>query len=105
MKLKNIFRKIDIDKFNNLCTDLDIAKSLLREYSGGYSGNFDCAEEFYNSFTQELEKLKNDLTKSKYPDLDKFYMWFLPTSAWDDFVGLDGLELANKILGKIEILK
>jgi hypothetical protein len=34
--------------------------------------------------------------------LDDVFLWFLPTSDWDDLVGEDGMELGNEI---VETLK
>ena len=72
---------------------LDNAESLASKYSGGYSGQFSSAQEFHLSLTESIEKLKS----GDDSQLDKFKIWFLPTSAWDDFVGFEGQDLANQI--------
>ena len=76
-----------------LFIDLDKAEQILSKLSGGYSGNFVSAEEFYKVFTEEL----NDLKHQNVPDFKQVCIWFAPTSAWDDFVGIDGMELGNRI--------
>ncbi|UII20480.1 hypothetical protein [Fulvivirga ligni] len=76
-----------------LFDDLDKAEKILSELSGGYSGIFADVEEFHREFVEEL----NDLKYQNVPDFEHICMWFAPTSAWDDFVGLDGIELGNRI--------
>jgi len=82
-------------KFNlfELFNDLDKAEKILSELSGGYSGRFKDSEEFYKEFVEEL----NDLKYQNVPDFERICIWFAPTSAWDDFVGTNGMELANRI--------
>ncbi len=111
-KLKTVFNntilrfiKPDKDNFNNLISDLNDAEKLLSEFNGGYSNHFSSADEFYKAYSTELKKIKADLNNKKYPDLNLMYGWFLPTSDWDDFTGLDGMKLANKISKKLERLK
>ncbi|MFY7709145.1 hypothetical protein ACOSQB_00845 [Tenacibaculum sp. MEBiC07804] len=76
-----------------LFNDLDKAEKILSELSEGYSGNFIDAEEFYKEFVEEL----NDLKYQNVPDFKRISIWFAPTSAWDNFVGMDGIELGNRI--------
>ena len=63
INLKKVFnniisRLINPDKadLNRLISDLDDAKKLLSEFSGGYSNNFLSAEEFYEAYSIELKK-------------------------------------------------
>ncbi len=72
---------------------LDQAEELAAQFSGGYSGNFWSAEEFHMALAQSIMKLKN----GDQSQLEKLNLWFLPTSCWDDFIGLDGLDLGNEI--------
>ncbi len=72
---------------------LDKAEHLAGQFSGGYSGQFLSAEEFHSKLVDSITKLKNGDNSQLY----KLSIWFLPTSCWDDFVGLDGQELANEI--------
>ena len=76
-----------------LFDDLDSALKLVSEYSGGYSGVFLSAEEFHKAFLEELYDLKHQ----NVPDFENICVWFAPTFAWDDFVGMEGIELGNRI--------
>lgn len=72
---------------------LDKAIQILGQYSGGYSGNFLSAEEFSSALIESVEKFKaGDVSHAK-----NLYIWFLPTSCWDDFVGSEGNNIANRI--------
>ena len=83
----------DNSTFSKLLELLDNATETVREYSGGYSGSFLSAEDFHKELKLAVDRLKsNDMTV-----LDKIQTWFLPTSAWDDFVGMDGIHLGNSI--------
>lgn len=67
---------------------------LAGQYEGGYSGLFDSAEDFHRSLSEKVAQLESgDLTV-----LPTLRLWFLPTSAWDTFVGSEGMDLANQIL-------
>lgn len=72
---------------------LDKAVLLAGQFLGGYSGQFLSAEEFHSALIDSITKLK----KGDNSPLDKLRIWFLPTSCWDDFVGLEGQDLANQI--------
>lgn len=72
---------------------LDKAEYLAGQFSGGYSDQFFSAEDFHNALVDSIAKLK---AGDNY-QLKKLHVWFLPTSCWDDFAGIDGQELANKI--------
>ena len=76
-----------------LFNDLEQAELKLSEISGGYSGIFSSAKEFHKEFVEEL----NDLKHQNIPDFKRICIWFAPTSAWDDFIGLSGIELGNRI--------
>ncbi|WP_037052040.1 hypothetical protein, partial [Psychroserpens burtonensis] len=76
-----------------LFDDLDSALKLVSEYSGGYSGVFLSAEEFHKAFSEEL----HDLKYQNVPDFKTICVWFAPTSAWDNFVGMEGIELGSRI--------
>lgn len=77
-----------------LFNDLDAAQTILAKIQGGYSGNFISAEAFCEALKDEL----HDLNHQNVPDFKQICLWFAPTSVWDDFVGLKGTELANRIL-------
>jgi hypothetical protein len=76
-----------------LFEDLESAEKMLAEYSDGYSGKFLSAEAFCKAFKEEVY----DLRHQNVPDFNKICSWFAPTSVWDDFVGISGMELANRI--------
>ncbi len=85
-------------KFNlfELFNDLDKAEKILSVLSGEYSENFTDLEEFYKEFVEEL----NDLKYQNVPDFERICIWFGPSSAWDEFVGTNGMELANLIYNR-----
>ena len=72
---------------------LDKAEKMASEYQGGYSGKFLSAKEFHKALFESISKLKTGDTTQ----LDQLHIWFLPTSCWDDFIGTEGLNLANEI--------
>jgi hypothetical protein len=85
-------------EFFELLDDLHKAKEILSQYKGGYSGDILSAEEFHDLLADEImsiEEMNNN-------DLSKLHIWFAPTSAWDDFVGMEGLELGNKIYERLD---
>ncbi|MFT5820854.1 MAG: hypothetical protein ACI8ZM_002102 [Crocinitomix sp.] len=84
-----------------LIQELDLAEKLVSEFSGGHSGEFLSAEEFHRALKERILILKRgDLTV-----LGDLWYWFAPTCAWDDFVGMDGLDLGNSIFEKLDQLK
>lgn len=72
---------------------LDEAIKLSAEFSGGYSNEFLSAEDFHTALSDSVEKFKNGDLNQVY----KLYLWFLPTSQWDNFIGGDGQDVANEI--------
>jgi hypothetical protein len=72
---------------------LDEAEELASQFIGGYSNNFFSAEEFYEALKITIAKLKQGDTEV----LNELWLWFAPTCDWDDFIGKDGEDLANKI--------
>ena len=86
--------------YTKLIDLLDKAEKLANEFQGGYSGPFLSAEEFHQALLDGINKFKQgDKTQ-----LNKFHTWFLPTSYWDDFIGKDGQDLANEIIGLLSTL-
>lgn len=69
------------------------AKELSSQFSGGYGNEFFSAEEFHIALTESIERY----VLGDSSELEKLYIWFLPTSCWDDFIGRDGQDLANEI--------
>lgn len=85
-------------EFFELLDDLHEAIEMLSHYKGGYSGDILSAEEFHDMLSHEImsiEEINNN-------DLSKLHIWFSPTSAWDDFVGIEGLDLGNRIYERLD---
>jgi hypothetical protein len=79
---------------HNILIDLlDKAEKLASEFLGGYSGQFLSAEEFHQALVDSISKFK----QGDNTQLDKLHNWFLPTSCWDDFIGIEGQTLGNEI--------
>ena len=84
-------------EFFELLDDLHTTEKMLSEYKGGYSGEFLSAEEFHEALIEAID----DIEFGNQIDLSRFWIWFAPTSVWDDFVGEAGLELGNKIFERV----
>jgi hypothetical protein len=82
----------DLD-IQDLIKLLKQAHIKLTSYTGGYSGEFTSASEFKRELSKEIDEISN---KNK-TDLKNIWTWFAPTCAWDDFVGMDGQDLGDKI--------
>jgi len=67
----------------SLINDLHKALEILSEYSGGYSGEYASAEEFYCDLRNRVQKLEHGDDSV----LAELQTWFTPTCQWDDFVG------------------
>ena len=76
-----------------LIGDLHSAEKLLSEFNGGYSTKFSSAEEFHKALVEEIYNVESD----NVVDLTQIWLWFAPTSEWDSFAGIAGLELGNRI--------
>lgn len=87
----------DIQKLIRL---LDKAEQLARQFSGGYSGQFLSAQEFHKSLVDSITRLK----QGDNSQLRQMYIWFLPTSCWDDFVREGGIELGQEISDLLSVL-
>jgi hypothetical protein len=87
--------------YDRLIQLLGQAIDLAAQYSGGYSERFLGAEEFAAALHNALEQL-NAGDKSV---IETLWLWFLPTSDWDDLVGWEGVDLGNKIEGLLRMLK
>jgi hypothetical protein len=84
-------------EFFELTQDLHKAVEILSPLKGGYSSGFISAEEFHVALTDAID----DIEFGNRTDLTEFYNWFAPTSAWDDFVGIDGIEIGNRIFERV----
>ncbi|MDR1274896.1 MAG: hypothetical protein LBL72_00665 [Candidatus Accumulibacter sp.] len=76
-----------------LIAELKKAHALASQFTGGYSARFMSAEEFAHALAQTIAELEAGNTAA----LKKLNLWFLPTSDWDDFVKLEGMELGQRI--------
>ena len=84
---------MDENKLADLLILLDEAEILASEFTGGYSSRFFSAEEFHDALKSSILNLKSgDLT-----EIETLSIYFAPTGFWDQFVGMDGMDLANKI--------
>lgn len=84
-------------EFFDLLEDLHKAEKLLANFRGGYSGKFLSAESFHKALIEAID----DIEEGNQIDLTRFYYWFAPTCEWDDFVGLEGEELGNRIFERV----
>ncbi|WP_452227601.1 hypothetical protein [Lacinutrix sp. MEBiC02404] len=80
-----------------LISDLHLAEKMLSEYSGGYSGNFSSAEEFHKALVEEIYNVEFD----NVADFTQIWYWFAPTCEWDDFTGMESIELGNRIFNRV----
>ena len=80
-----------------LLTDLRKAHELARQFTGGYSERFMSAKDFTSALGEAITELENGNAEV----LKDIQLWFLPTSDWDDFVKMEGLELAERISGMV----
>ncbi|PBQ30443.1 hypothetical protein CNR22_01230 [Sphingobacteriaceae bacterium] len=88
-------------EFFELIDDLHKAEELLSNFTGGHSGEFSSAEHFRETFVDAID----DIEGGNQTDLTRFYIWFLPTSTWDDFTKDQGQELGNKIFERVDSWK
>ena len=77
--------------------ELREAEKLLKGRTGGYSGKYLSAEEFREALKDEIDSIEFG---NKY-DLIQIYLWFAPTTQWDDFAGSEGLDLGNGIFERV----
>lgn len=84
-------------EFFELLDDLHTAEKMLANYSGGCSGEFLSAEEFHEALIDAID----DIEFGNQTDLTRFWVWFAPTCAWDDFVCDEGIDLGNRIFERV----
>ena len=85
-------------EFFELLDDLHKAEKMLSKYEGAYSGEFLSAQEFHEALIDAID----DIEFGNQTDLSRFWIWFAPTKAWDDFVGEEGIELGNRIFERVD---
>ena len=81
-----------------LIEELKQAYKITCQYEGGYSEEFLDAKEFSTALNQAIKSFE-DGDDSCVKDL---WLWFAPTTAWDDFVGQEGIDLGNSIFEKLK---
>lgn len=89
------------NKLDRLIRLLDRAEKLAGQFTGGYSHSFCSAQEFHTALVHSITKLKAGDTDQ----LEELWLWFAPTSDWDDFIKRDGENLANEIYALVTELK
>jgi len=77
------------------------AEEIVSEFEGGYSERFIDAKDFHKSLNDAISSFENG-NDSVLKDM---YLWFLPTSDFDDFVGFAGMEVANELCELIKKYK
>ncbi|TXE15456.1 hypothetical protein ES731_15355 [Psychroflexus gondwanensis] len=85
-------------EFFELVEDLHKAEKLLAEFKGGYSNQFDSAQDFHSHLVDFI----NDIEYGNRIDISELWIWFAPTCAWDDLVGLVGIEIGNRIFERVD---
>ena len=84
-------------EFFELLEDLHEAEKLLSNFKGGYSGEFLSAMSFHEALLDAIDEIEG----GNQADLTRFYIWFAPTSQWNDFTGTEGIELGNRIFERV----
>ncbi|MBI5944307.1 MAG: hypothetical protein HY864_08055 [Chloroflexi bacterium] len=82
-----------------LVEELKDAYQLAAQYEGGYSSGFFDAKEFAAALKEAIILFENGDDDTSVKNL---WLWFAPTTAWDTFVGSEGIELGNSIFEKLE---
>ena len=81
-----------------LIEELKDAYQLARQYEGGYSSGFFGAQEFAAALKEEIILFESGDDRV----VKNLWLWFAPTTAWDSFVGSDGIEFGNSIFEKLK---
>ena len=89
----------DVTDQASLIADLEQAVEMSSHYSGGWSDHHRSAQEFHLDLVKKVEMLKN----GDRSVLGELSVWFAPSYDWDDFVGEEGMALANRISEKLRM--
>ena len=81
-----------------LIRELKEAYQLASQYEGGYSDESLDAKDFAEALSKAITLFEGG-DDSCIKDL---WLWFAPTTAWDYFVGFEGMELGNSIFEKLD---
>lgn len=90
-----------MEALEDLIRDLEKAVELAAQYSGGWSDHHFSAEEFHANLASKVDLLKSGDTRV----LADLLIWFTPSYDWDDFIGEEGMPLANSIHSKLLMIK
>lgn len=89
--------KLQIKKL--LIQDLKQAEQIASQFTDGYSGSFSSAETFHKALSETISRFENGDDSA----IDELWIWFAPTSHWDDFVR--DSNLVNRIFEHLKQLK
>jgi len=89
-------RKDDLK--STLIADLKKACEIASHYSGRHSDEFLDAKEFH----QALEASVVAFEKGDDNQAKELWVWFAPTTVWDDFIGTEGNDLGNSIFSQLQ---
>lgn len=87
------------NNLHTLINDLKQAEKVLSEFTGGYSGMYISSEDFHLDLRDSINKLENGNTEV----INELWIWFAPTSHWDNFVG--DVALGEKIFQQLNKLR
>jgi hypothetical protein len=82
---------VNSSQFKHLLELLNDAENLVGQFTGGYSNQFFSAEEFHEALVIAILRLQNNDLEV----LSTLWLWFAPTCSWDDFTGVEGMNLCN----------
>jgi hypothetical protein len=84
---------------NVLIKELKEAYQLASQYEGGYSGDFLDAKDFAKALNDAIAVFESGDDSC----VKNLWLWFAPTTEWDNFVGLEGMDLGNSIFKKLDL--
>ncbi len=84
-------------EYFELLDNLHEAEQLLSYFRGGHSHDFKSAQDFHQALVDVFDYVEY----GNQNDLTRFCNWFAPTADWDDFVGMEGIALGNRIYERV----
>src|ERR1700722_10090917 len=88
--------KVEMDELLQM---LDEAAALVSVYS---TMSIYCGHDTGAEFAAELRSLRERVAKQDWSALGPLIGIFAPTGAWDDGVGREGMDLANRIMAVLD---
>jgi len=82
----------------DLIDELKRAHNVAEKYEGGNSGEFLDAKEFASALNEAIQNFES----SDDSCVKNLWLWFAPTSVWDDLIDIDETELGNSCFEKLE---